>query len=90
MTTFHYVYVLQSLKDGDFYTGYTCDLRRRLEEHHAGAVRSTAHRLPVELIYYEACRSQADAAKREKYLKSAWGKRYIKGRLEAYLTGFTP
>ncbi len=85
--TFFYVYVLRSLKDGDFYTGFTTDLRRRIEEHGNGQVRSTQSRLPVELIYYEACRSQADATKREKYLKSTWGKRYIKGRLEDYLTG---
>ncbi len=30
---------------------------------------------------------RADSTKREKYLKSAWGKRYIKNRLRNYLTG---
>jgi len=84
---FHYVYVLQSHADGNLYVGYTNDLKRRLAEHHAGAVPSTKRRLPVELVYYEACRSQADATKREKYLKTAWGKRYIKTRLGDYLTG---
>jgi putative endonuclease len=84
---FYYVYVLRSLKDGMLYTGYTNDLRRRVEEHHAGVVRSTQDRQPLELVYYEACRSQADATKREKYLKTAWGKRYIKGRIAAYLMG---
>lgn len=44
----------------------------------------------MELVYYEACRSREDATKREKYLKTAWGKRYIKSRLASYLTGFTP
>jgi putative endonuclease len=39
------------------------------------------------LVYYEACRTQTDATKREKYLKTAWGKRYIKSRLAGYLTG---
>ncbi len=84
---FYYVYVLKSLSDGQFYTGYTKDLRQRIQQHEAGEVRSTAKRLPVELVYYEACRSQSDATRREKYLKSAWGKRYIKSRLEDYLTG---
>ena len=84
---FYYVYVLKSLSDGQFYTGYTKDLRQRIQQHEAGEVRSTAKRLPVELIYYEACRSQSDATRREKYLKSAWGKRYLKSRLEDYLTG---
>jgi putative endonuclease len=87
MSEFHYVYVLQSLADGNFYTGYTNDLRRRMEEHHAGKVPSTVVRRPLQLVYYEACRSRADATLREKYLKTAWGKRYLKGRLADYLTG---
>lgn len=84
---FFYVYVLRSLADGHFYTGYTHDLRERMRLHRSGQVDSTRGRLPVELIYYEACRSQADATHREKYLKSAWGKRYLKSRLRNYLTG---
>ena len=87
MATFQYVYVLRSLADGQFYTGYTHDLRQRIQQHEKGSVRSTAKRLPVELIYYEACGNQSDATRREKYLKSAWGKRYIKSRLADYLTG---
>ena len=84
---FHYVYVLRSAVDGNFYVGYTNDLKRRFAEHEAGRVPSTRNRRPLELEYYEACRSQEDATKREKYLKTAWGKRYIKSRLAAYLTG---
>lgn len=87
MPTFYYVYVLRSLADNQFYTGYTQDLRLRVQQHESGAVRSTTKRLPVELIYYEACRTQSDATRREKYLKSAWGKRYVKSRLADYLTG---
>ena len=40
------------------------------------------------MIYWEGCLNESDAAQREKYLKSAWGKRYLKGRLRRYLTGF--
>ena len=87
MPTFHYVYILRSLKDGNFYVGYSSDLKRRISEHNSGQVASTAARRPLELVYYEACSNQTDATKREKYLKSAWGKRYIKGRLANYLTG---
>ena len=86
-TSFFYVYILRSQKDGNLYTGFTNDLRRRIGEHREGRVTSTKGRLPVELVYYEACLSQADATKREKYLKSTWGKRYLKGRLAGYLTG---
>ena len=84
---FYYVYVLKSAADGNFYVGFTNDLKRRVAEHNNGLVHSTAARRPLELVYYEACRNQSDASKREKYLKSAWGKRYIKSRLARYLTG---
>ena len=83
----YYTYVLQSKKDKQFYTGYTDDLKDRLSLHNAGKVESTKNRLPVKLIYYEACLSQRDATHREKYLKTTWGKRYIKTRLKNYLTG---
>lgn len=87
MNQFYYVYALRSHKDGDFYVGASRDLRIRIQQHEAGEVRSTVYRRPLELIYYEACRSRDDAFKREKYLKSAWGKRYLKTRLAGYLTG---
>jgi putative endonuclease len=83
----YYIYILQSKKDGNFYTGYTNDLKRRITEHKKGSVESTKNRLPIELVYYEACLHQQDATHREKYLKSSWGKRFIKTRLKNYLTG---
>ena len=86
---FYYVYALRSLQDAGFYVGFTGDLKRRLAEHQAGQVSSTRHRLPVELVYYEASRSQRDATRREKYLKSTWGKRFLKLRIAADLTGST-
>ena len=87
MATYCYVYVLRSLKDGLFYTGLTRDLLSRLKLHNSGQVPSTKQRFPLELIYWEGCLNEHDAAQREKYLKTAWGKRYIKGRLRRYLTG---
>jgi putative endonuclease len=87
MSEFCYVYVLLSPRDGNFYTGFTHDLKRRLAEHQPGEVPSTAGRRPLELAYYEACRSRAYAMRREVYLKSTWGKRYLRVRLQDYLTG---
>jgi putative endonuclease len=87
MSTYYYVYGLRSTKDGQFYVGLTRDLRARLEMHNKGLVTSTKHRVPLELIYWEGCLNEHDAAQREKYLKTAWGKRYLKGRLRRYLTG---
>jgi putative endonuclease len=82
-----YVYILESLKDCQFYTGCCDDLKRRLAEHASGAVASTKNRQPMKLVYYEACCDKQDAYHREKYLKTAWGKRYLKTRMNYYLTG---
>ncbi len=70
-----------------FYVGYTSDLIIRLQQHENGLVASTKNRRPLMLVYYEACLNQQDATHREKYLKTSWGKRYIKTRLANYLLG---
>ena len=85
--TFYYVYILKSGKDRKFYTGYTKNLKLRFELHNKGLVESTKNRRPLKLVYYEACLNQQDATKREKYLKTFYGKMFIKNRLKSYLTG---
>ena len=85
----HYTYVLRRNRDQGFYTGCTSDLRQRCREHARGGVRSTSHRRPLELIYYEACLSRDDALRRERFLKSGKGKRYLRSRLAAGLLGST-
>ena len=84
---YYFVYVLKSRKDGNNYTGYTEDLFLRFEAHNAGRVTSTKHRRPFDLIYFEGCLDQRDALKREKYLKTHYGKMYLGNRLKSYLTG---
>jgi putative endonuclease len=79
-SAFAYTYVLLCA-DGKLYVGSTIDLKRRLLEHRDGNVPATSYRLPVELVYYEASRSQAQARLREKALKTGYGRRYLKSRL---------
>ncbi len=81
-----YVYVLKSGRDGQWYTGCTNDLNKRLKDHNEAKVVSTKERTPFELIYYEASLNSADAFAREKYLKSGMGKRYLKNRLKRFLS----
>ncbi len=76
----YYVYVLKGPKQR--YTGFTNDLKRRLEKHNGNEVPSTKNRGPWKIIYYEACLSEKNARLREKYLKTAWGKRYLNNRLK--------
>ena len=83
----YYTYVLYSQKDGNFYTGFTQDLKLRFDQHNKGRVESTKERRPLVLVYYEACLNRDDATHREKYLKSYHGKAFIRKRLKSYLTG---
>jgi putative endonuclease len=73
-----FCYVLLSDKDRKFYMGSTADLRRRLQEHNQGRVRSTAYRRPLRLVYYEACWNADDAFRRERFLKTGRGGRYLR------------
>jgi len=69
-------------KTGTFYTGCTNNLKQRVEQHSKGKVYYTKYRLPVKLIYSEACLNKDDAYRRERYLKTGMGKRYLKNRLK--------
>ena len=82
-----FTYVLLSMKDNKMYTGYTKNIEARFQEHCNGNVASTKDRRPLVLIYYEACLTQADATHREKYLKTHYGKMFIRNRLKSYFTG---
>jgi len=82
---YHYVYILISLKDNNYYTGYTSNLNKRLMLHNDGKVVSTKNRRPLKLLYWEGCLNREDATRREKYLKSGNGKIYLKNRMRNYL-----
>ena len=84
MSGFNYTYVLKSLKDNKFYTGYTINLKKRLELHLLGKVNATKHRRPLKLVYYEASLNKEKAIKREKYFKTGFGRRFLNNRLEDY------
>ena len=64
-----YVYLLKSLRDNKFYLGWTTNLKRRLDAHNEGLNQSTAYRRPLELVYYETCKSSLEAKERERKLK---------------------
>ena len=86
VSTFYYVYVLCSKKNGKWYTGFTADLRKRFKEHNDNKNTYTKGQGPFELIYYEAYKHKTDARSREKQLKSGQGKSYLKRRLKRFLT----
>jgi putative endonuclease len=76
----YYTYALYSEKDGEWYRGAISDLRARVREHAEGHVRSTEQRRPLVLAYYEGCLNREDAFRRERYLKTGRGNRYLRQR----------
>jgi len=80
-----YTYCLQSLKNGELYTGFTKDLKKRLLEHNRGLNFSTKRYKPWKVIYYEGCIEESDARRREGYLKTTQGGRLLKRRIKDYL-----
>ena len=73
------------MNNSEIYTGSTGDLRRRILEHKKGGVASTKHKLPAKLILYEAYVLKSDAERREKYLKTTEGKRFLRQQIRDYL-----
>ncbi|MFO7815202.1 MAG: GIY-YIG nuclease family protein [Halanaerobiales bacterium] len=65
----HYVYIVECA-DGTYYTGYTNNLNRRIEEHNRGeGAKYTKGRRPVELVYSKKFNSKSKAMKREYKIK---------------------
>ena len=82
----YFLYILQSKKDLRTYTGYTKNLKQRLQDHNNGKVVATRSRRPLKLIYSEKCASKKDAQKRESYWKSGAGRNTLK----RIFAGFPP
>ena len=72
------VYILKSIRYPKTYVGFTSNLKRRLEEHNSGKNFYTRKYKPWELLYYEDCRDFDSTIKREKYFKTAAGRKKIK------------
>jgi len=73
-----WVYVLKSEQFQKTYTGSTTNLGRRLNEHNSGKHTYTKRYLPWTVVYSEEVADIGSARLREKYLKSAAGRRFIK------------
>jgi putative endonuclease len=65
----HYVYIVKCA-DETYYTGYTNNLNRRIEQHNQGdGAKYTKGRRPVELVYSKELDSKSKAMKREYKIK---------------------
>ena len=71
------VYVLKDI-NGKFYKGMTNNLLRRLKEHRSGQTITTSRMANFSVVYKEEFEKVENARKRELYLKSAAGRRFLK------------
>jgi len=76
------IYVLKC-SDNSFYIGQTNNFERRLGEHNNKEISWTANRLPIEPIHWEISKSREDAVKREKELKTGFGREWLKREYNA-------
>jgi len=73
-----YVYVLKSLKNGKRYTGSTSlKPEERLQEHNWGTNKFTKSNKPFILVHKEEFETVTEARRRENFLKSGVGRRFL-------------
>ncbi len=72
-----FIYVIKSLTYDNRYVGVTENIERRLLEHNSGKCRYTKGRIPWKVIYTEKYSSLGEARKREIFLKSGQGRKYL-------------
>ena len=73
-----YAYVLKSINHDVFYKGHCQDLEKRLTQHNLGMTTSIKPYRPFKIIYKEEFKTEKEAVEREKYFKSAAGRRFLK------------
>jgi putative endonuclease len=78
----YYTYAIKSVENNWIYAGITDNPDRRLMQHNKGQNKSTAPYKPFFLFHIEEFQSRPEARMREKYFKSAAGKRFLRKILE--------
>ena len=76
----HFVYIVECA-DGTYYTGYTTNISRRINEHNFSikkGAKYTRSRRPVKLVYKEVYDNCSDALRREYQIKQLSRKQKIK------------
>ena len=82
------VYVLKSISADWFYVGMTSDFDRRLSDHNRGYNLSTKSKAPFIVIFTELYDTSLEARNREKFLKNASGKRFIRNYFDKHKLGW--
>jgi len=74
-----YTYVIQSLTYKSYlYIGHCENIEVRLKEHNAGKTDAIRPFLPFRLVYSETFKTRNEAIEREKFLKTAAGRGFLR------------
>jgi len=74
----YYAYVLKSERFDYFYKGHCQDLQKRLYQHNHAMTQSIKPYIPFKLVYFEQFTTEQEAISREKYFKTAAGRKFLK------------
>ena len=77
-----YAYVIRSTNYDFLYKGHCEDLDVRLKQHNSGMTKSIRKYIPFKVVYFESFETRGEALEREKYFKTAAGRRYLKAKFE--------
>ena len=80
-----YAYVLKSLNHDYLYKGHCEDLDLRIKQHNSGMTKSIIPYIPFKIIYFEKFDTVIEAVAREKYFKTAAGRRFLKTKVKDLL-----
>lgn len=76
-----YAYVLKSVIRDYYYKGHCKDLAVRLRQYNSGLTKSLKPYIPYEIVYFETFETEIEAIQREKYFKTAAGRRFLKSKM---------
>jgi putative endonuclease len=74
----YFAYVLKSINHDYYYKGHCQDLEKRLAQHNSGMTESIRPYIPFRIVYFENFETEMEAILKEKYFKSAAGRRFLK------------
>jgi putative endonuclease len=77
----YFTYVIKSIQHDYYYKGHCENLDKRLQEHNLGLTVSIKPYRPFVMVYFEKFETREEAVKRERYFKSAAGRRFLKNKL---------
>ncbi|MGA2622464.1 MAG: GIY-YIG nuclease family protein [Bacteroidota bacterium] len=83
----YYVYVLWSEKLQKRYIGSTDDIDQRLIAHNSGKTPFTRRGMPWVVIHREELETLSEARRRERFLKSGIGRKWLDMKYPKYRRG---